>query len=97
MGTCPFGCVINGSSSLSLLKNNKQLQYIPKEITNNISYLNQTNNALHDSNNTLDNHMLMDEFQPICVLEVCAHHSITDCLDHTEDICFPTEDGCRFT
>jgi hypothetical protein len=116
MSTCPFGCVINESPSLSLSKNNKQLQHIPKEITNNISHLNPPNNALHNSNNTsfndhllinknpshnsnntsLDNRVLMDDLQPICVLELCAPHSVTDCLNHTEDTCFPFEDGCRF-
>jgi hypothetical protein len=96
METCPFGCVINENSSL-LSRNNRQLPY-PKRITNNISYSNLPNNLLYNFNNTsLDNHhQLMDDFQPICVLEVCAHYSVTDCLNHTEDICFPSEDGCRF-
>jgi hypothetical protein len=97
IGTCPFGCVIDGSSPSSLSKSNKQLQHILKEIANNISYLNPTNNPLHNPNTTsLDNHLLMGEPQPICVLESCARHSVTDCLNHTEDTCFPSEDGCRF-
>jgi hypothetical protein len=97
MKTCPFGCVINGGSPSPLSDNNKRLQLIPKQIENNTSYSNPPNNSLPISNIiSLDNNLLINEFQPICVLEVCARHSVTDCLNHTEDICFPSEDGCRF-
>jgi hypothetical protein len=47
------------------------------------------------SNNILLDNGMLGELQPACVLEVCARHSITDCFNHTENTCFPTDDGCR--
>jgi hypothetical protein len=97
MKPCPFGCVINGSSSMPLSKSNRQLPHIPEHIANNISYLNPPNHPLHNFNNIFShNQLLMNEFQLVCVLEVCARHSITDCFNHTEDTCSLSEDGCRF-
>jgi hypothetical protein len=36
-----------------------------------------------------------NQSNPSCVLEVCGRYSDTDCLNHTENNCTLTKNGCR--
>jgi hypothetical protein len=97
--TCPLGCVVEETSiPFHSYKKNQNLEDQTKEINNttHFSLLNTFSSLLVNSDNlSLNDRNLMSESEPNCVLEVCGRHSMTDCLNHTEDICFPTEDGCR--
>lgn len=89
--------IIHGKRNINkninvIIDMNKKDETIPIVTNIQSDLINPTNNGSFP----LSTNLIVKQSTPVCVLEKCGRYPIGECLNHTEERCVPTQEGCKF-